>query len=124
MLPEEPLLPPFPPSAPAPEPGMVGLREGERRTPIRQAAAPARVARAAASTLAGCAEERRRARCAGYLAQAWEAEGSHARRYTDLRERSADGVGAGLIRRLEAVDPLSYANTRVSNINNIREAGD
>nr|CAI9695702.1 unnamed protein product [Rangifer tarandus platyrhynchus] len=99
-----------------------GRARGERRFGRRSA--PARVARAAASTLAGCSEERRRARCAGYLAQAWEAERSYARRYTDLRERSADGVGAGLIRRLEAVDPLSYANTRVSNINNIREAGD
>lgn len=66
---------------------MVGLREGERGTPTREAAAPARVARAAASTLAGCSEEPRRARCARYLAQAWESERSHARRYTALRGR-------------------------------------
>lgn len=55
----------------------------------------------------------RRAPLAKYRARAWADGRSHARLYTALGGRSASRAGAGLIGRPEAMDPPSYANTRV-----------
>ncbi|XP_032260283.1 uncharacterized protein LOC116632415 [Phoca vitulina] len=113
-----PLLPPLPRPGPPGSLGWWGLREDERGRPSRDAAARARVARGAASSLAGRSERPLRALLAGYRARAWAEERSHARQYTALRGRSAGRAGAGLIGRPAAVDPPSYANTSVSDVNN------
>ncbi|XP_073761372.1 uncharacterized protein [Callorhinus ursinus] len=98
--------------------GRWGLRKRARGRLSREAAARVRVARAAASSLAGRSERPLRALLAGYRARAWAKGRSHARQYMALRGRSAGRAGAGLIGRPAAVDPPSYANTSVSAVNN------
>ena len=58
MLPKEPLLPPFPQSCASRELKTLGRREGERERLLREAAARARVERAAAFFRAPRSEER------------------------------------------------------------------